>query len=271
LEFLGEWGTRGEGPGKLSSPSGIAIDTVGNVYVVESFNRFVHKFTSKGDPLLSFQDDRTKYPGGIAVDSGGAIYVAAISGKQIIVFLPEGDRFRVIRSKSGPPFEGISSLCVDKSGHIFISESEGHRLRKLDAKGRQIAFWGRKTPRDAAIGRLGPAALSPDGALYVYDYDHSAMLMFNADLQFSLSWPVPEELLPVSGLAVSEKYVFTIAEPSRLAVWTREGRLERTDDLGRRIRGGDALPPVDLAFIRPNQLLVLDELGARVLRFRINF
>jgi hypothetical protein len=75
----------------------------------------------------------------------------------------------------------------------------------------------------------------------------------------------------VGGLAVSEKYVFAIAGPSRLAVWTREGRLVRTDDLGKRIQGNDAPPPVYLAFMRPDQLLVLDLLGARVLRFRINF
>jgi DNA-binding beta-propeller fold protein YncE len=184
LEFLGEWGIRGDGPGKLSWPTGIAIDTVGNVYIVEGFSRFVHKFTSKGEPLLSFQDDGIKHPGGIAVDSGGAIYVAAFSGKQVIVFLPEGERFRVFSSKSGYPFKGISSLSVDNGGNIFVSESEGHRLRKLDPMGRQIAIWGRKTPRDVAIGRLGPAALGSDGTFYVYDYDNSTILMFNADLEF---------------------------------------------------------------------------------------
>lgn len=270
LEYLGEWGTRGDGPGQLSWPSGIAVDAIGNVYVVEGFNRFVHKFTFKGEPLLSFQDDGIKNPGGIAVDSGGAIYVAAYSGKQIIVFLPDGDRFRVIRSRS-VPFEGISSLCVDTGGNIFASESEGHRLRKLDPTGRQIAVWGRKATRESEIGRLGPAALGPDGAFYVYDYDNSKILAFSADLEFLSSWPVPEKLLPVGGIVVTKKYLFTIAGPSRLAIWTREGQLMRADDLGRRISGSDAPPPVHLALVPPNQLLVLDTLGARVLRFRINF
>ncbi|MBI3483965.1 MAG: NHL repeat-containing protein [Acidobacteria bacterium] len=271
LEFLGEWGTRGDGPGQLSWPSGIAVDTVGNVYVVESSTRFAHKFTSKGKPLLSFQDDGIKNPGGIAVDSGGAIYVAAYSGKQIIVFLPEGDRFRVIRGKSGPPFEGISSLCVDTDGNIFVSESEGHRLRKFDPKGRQIASWGRKTPRDTEIGRLGPAALSPDGFLYVADYDNSRIVKMNRGLEFSQSWSVPEAFRPVIALAASRRLVLAAVSGGRIAVWTPEGVLLRVDDLGGRIRSHDTPPPFELALGQGNELIVLDVLGARVLRFRINF
>jgi hypothetical protein len=270
LEFLGEWGTRGDGPGQLSWPSGIAVDATGNVYVVEGFNRFVHKFTVKGEPLFSFQDDGIRNPGGIAVDSGGAIYVAADSGKQIIVFLPDGARFRVISGKS-IPFEGIRSICLDTGGNVFVSEFEGHRLRELDPMGRQIAFWGRKATRDLEFGRLGPAALGSDGAFYVYDYDNSKILTLSPDLKFLSSWPVPEKLLPVEGIAVSKKYLLTIAGPSRLAIWTREGQLMLADDLGGRIKGGDALPPVHLALVPPDQLLVLDVLGARVLRFRINF
>lgn len=271
LEFLGAWGTRGDGPGQLSSPTGIAADTVGNVYLVEAFNRFLHKFSSKGEPLLSFQDDGIKNPGSIALDSGGAIYVAPYSGGQILVFLPDGERFRVLRSRSGPRFEGISSVCVDANGSIFISEFEAHRLRKLGPNGRPIAVWGRKNPGDTNIGRLGPAALGPDGFLYVSDHDNSMILKMNQDLEPSKSWSVPEAFRPVISLAASRQFVFAAISGGRIAVWTPEGDLKHVDNLGGQITAQNTPPPFHLALGRSNELLVLDALRARVFRFRINF
>ncbi len=36
LEFVGEWGTKGDGPGKFSSPVRMAVDKAGNIHTAEA-------------------------------------------------------------------------------------------------------------------------------------------------------------------------------------------------------------------------------------------
>jgi tripartite motif-containing protein 71 len=42
------WGTPGSGHGQFIVPAGVAVDTSGNVFVVDSYNDRIQKFTSAG-------------------------------------------------------------------------------------------------------------------------------------------------------------------------------------------------------------------------------
>src|ERR1700722_5969501 len=75
FEFLGAWGDKGEGPGKLDAPVAFAADSLSHIFFAAPAAGFIHKFESKGTPLLSFEDNRVRHAAGIAVDSGGAIYL----------------------------------------------------------------------------------------------------------------------------------------------------------------------------------------------------
>src|ERR1700722_10437560 len=58
FEFLGSWGDKGEGPGKLNSAVAFSVDTLDRIFFVDPAVDFVNKFESKGTPLLSFEDPR---------------------------------------------------------------------------------------------------------------------------------------------------------------------------------------------------------------------
>ena len=47
-EFVLEWGSLGAGEGQFSGPHGIEVDAEGNVYVADTGNNRVQKFTSEG-------------------------------------------------------------------------------------------------------------------------------------------------------------------------------------------------------------------------------
>ena len=42
---VGSWGSAGEGPGEFDQPVGVAVDAEGNVYVADSGNARIQKFT----------------------------------------------------------------------------------------------------------------------------------------------------------------------------------------------------------------------------------
>jgi len=277
LEYLGEWGVRGNGPGQLSVPVSLATDAVGNVFVADRGSGFIHKFDPRGQPLLSFQDDRVKKPVAVAVDRGGAIYVADLARHSILIFLPDGTRFREIVGGPGRRFRSPAGIAVDDDGNLFVAELEAHRIQKLGPRGRILKVWGQKGigpgeflyPRDAALGA--------EGFLYVVDAEGSRVQKFTRDGEWVASCGSAGEMTSTPdrlvGLAVSAKGVFVATGPlGKVMAWTLDCQPRPLEDPGGHLQFSPGQSePSDVAVTPAGELLVLDSLGARVLRFRINF
>ncbi|RDW16744.1 6-bladed beta-propeller [Oceanobacillus chungangensis] len=103
--FITKWGTNGgnpqtdpldnwgEGNGDLFLPVGIAVDQNDNVYVTDSSNNRVQKFSSNGtylDTIGQFggEDHNFFSPQGIAVGANGDIYIADTLLNRVVKFRP---------------------------------------------------------------------------------------------------------------------------------------------------------------------------------------
>ena len=85
-DYIGKWGGVGYGisgpwPGWFRLAKGIAVDSTGDVYVADAFNRRIQKFTDAGAYLGEWGNsgqgsDRVEYPAGVAVDDQGRMYVS---------------------------------------------------------------------------------------------------------------------------------------------------------------------------------------------------
>jgi serine/threonine protein kinase/sugar lactone lactonase YvrE len=89
---LRSWGgTRGYGPGQFSSPSGVAVDARGNVYVIDAGAAQVQVFTARGKLIANWGRHGTdpgnfQEPTGIALDAAGNVYVADSGNSRIQKF-----------------------------------------------------------------------------------------------------------------------------------------------------------------------------------------
>ena len=274
FEYIGDWSAKGDGPGQLSRPVAIAADVHGLVYIADAGSHFVHKFSTKGEPLLSFQDAALRSPTAIALDSGGAIYVADSAWNAVHIFAPNGERIRSLRGGPGRKFKYPFGVAVDVEGSIYVAEFEVHRIQKLSPRGRFLAAWGRGGSVPEAFGTLSAIALGEDGVLYVADQDPLRILKFVAAPE-----PVGtiETTSVVSGtvgrliaLAVGREHLFALdAGCSCLRTWTLDGRPGPILGLSSFL----AVPgekPIGLAAARGEEILVLTS-SPRVLRFRLNF
>ena len=290
LELIGEWGTPGDGPGQLSRPVSIAADFAGNVYIADAGSKYIHKFDPSGKPLLSFQDVSLKSPGGIAVDEGGGIYVTDTAGNQLLIFKPDGERFARIRRAGNGLLSGPSGVAVASDGTFYVTDLDGTRVTRYEGRLRPIYSWRLPEPAPVQKGARADVATGPDGSAYV-THSHSPVVyatgaagpgdaplrVFAAEGAGS-NGVAQGPLVPAKdnsasfGLSVSERHVFLVdAGSGRLTVWSVEGKPLLDSALPAAARSENPPAFVDVVWSARRELFVLEQAGARVLRFRVNF
>jgi NHL repeat len=271
FEFLGAWGEKGEGPGKLVAPVTFATDVLGKVYIADPGADFVHKFQAKGTPLLSFEDARVRHASGIAVDSGGAIYVADAERGNIFIFFPDGTFLRSLRSAPQRHFSGALGISVDDDGNLYVPDPTASRLVKFNSRGRLLGSWA--APAKAAPEeRPSWVAASQDGSVFVAYFKTGRIEKYSSDGSLATSWIAAEnpseESEAISGMAVGGDFVFTMsAAPPEVRVWTLDGRHKLDANLAEQL-GAVAAPQI--AITPQSELLVFDPSAPRVFRFRMH-
>lgn len=90
--FIKSWGTTGTGNNQFNHPDGINVDSNGNVFVADSVNDRIQKFTNNGNFIKSWGNDGTdngnfKSPGDIDIDTNtGNVFVADTLNNRIQKF-----------------------------------------------------------------------------------------------------------------------------------------------------------------------------------------
>ena len=89
--FVRSWGSFGWGHGQFGYPEGVAVDANGHVYVPDTDNNRIEKFTADGAFLTAWGskgrgDGQFAYPQGVAVDAHGHVYVADTQNHRIEKF-----------------------------------------------------------------------------------------------------------------------------------------------------------------------------------------
>ena len=278
MEFLGDWGTRGNGPANLNLAVAITSDSVGLVYIADAGSGFVHKFTVDGHPLLAFDDPRLTNPVAIAVDSDGGIYTADGRSGRVLAFSPTGDPDHEQRAGVLGRFRTPSALAVDADQNLYVADTGLEAVSEYDSRGRFVRLATRGSTGGVRVRTPVALAVAPDGSLFVADAASARILRFSPRGEFLSSWGQPgfSPLLtknPVS-LAASDRFLFCFdAAPPRLLVWALDGTPYFEQDLSAQIAlsSGSGDTRASIAFVAPDVLLLLDPSSGKVLRFRLYF
>lgn len=110
---LFKFGKPGSGPGELFQPTNLAISPQGDVYVVETGNFRVQRFTPEGQPVRTYGQvgtgpGRFARPKGIAFDRQGRMYVGDAAFQNVQIFDQEGN----VLMAFGLPEESIEGLAL---------------------------------------------------------------------------------------------------------------------------------------------------------------
>lgn len=138
---------------RFSRPSGIAVDVVGNLYVVDQWNHTVRRVTPAGVVTTL---------AGLANNGGDADGIG-----------------------SAARFNWLTAIAVDGTGNIFVTDTGNHNIRKITPEGVVTTLGGQTEFADFSTG-VGPVAhfLSPVGIavdslgrIYVADSVYNSIIV----------------------------------------------------------------------------------------------
>ena len=140
---------------KLSSPSGVAVDTLGNIYIADTNNHRIRKVavstniitTIAGTGTSSYTGDdiaatssALNSPYSVAVDAAGIVYIADYNNHRIRMVTGvittivgtgassySGDNVAATSAQLNRP----RGVAIDSSGNVYIADQYNQRIRKV--------------------------------------------------------------------------------------------------------------------------------------------
>jgi predicted membrane-bound mannosyltransferase/DNA-binding beta-propeller fold protein YncE len=234
--LLGEWGTfaaapeGGEAPpGTFNEPWDVAVGPDGTVYVADTWNHRVQRFTADGEHLSSFGSfgqtgEPTAFwgPRAIAVDDDGRVFVTDTGNKRVVIFDAEGfplGQFGGFGLELGGLDEPVG-IDVDKDGRVYVADTWNQRIQVFEELGEgsfaAVAEW----PVDGWLGQSLEnkpyLRVRDNGDVCVSDPEGYRILCFDSEGEFSLGWGTfgggdSQFGLPI-GLAFSDAGVIWVAD-----------------------------------------------------------
>ena len=126
--FVTAWGSAGAGNGQFNAPFGVAADAAGNVYVADTNNGRVQKFTSAGTYVAQWGGLTT--PDGVCVDNGGHVIVVETGGYRVDAFTGTGVLISQWGSQGAAAgqFQLARAVTTNANGNVYVLDSGNQRL-----------------------------------------------------------------------------------------------------------------------------------------------
>jgi sugar lactone lactonase YvrE len=268
--YLGSFGSPGSGSGQLGGPNGIATDDAGNVYVADTYNLRVQKFSPTGTHLLTFgspgiADGKFQFPYGIDVDDEGFIYVSDLARGDLQKFAPSGAHVLTFGASAVEPF----GLWVDDASDVvYVTDRAANQVRTFSsATGAPLGDLG---PVVGPVTLVDPQNVEGDGAGNLYISDGATafrIVVTSLGGAFGRTFPDPAGGNPTGGAFAGGRFFLSSYNLHRVT-----GVLPGADVALETL--GDDEPvsfnsPLDCAS-SGDQLYVLDTGNGKVHRFQVN-
>jgi sugar lactone lactonase YvrE len=145
-----------------SSPAGVAVDSSGNVYVVETGNSSILRISPSGTvTTLLNSGNGLSSPEGVAVDSSGNVYVANTGSNQIL----EDSGGTITTLASAFTFNQPTGVAVDSSGNVYVADAGANSIEEISHSSGTVTALG------TSYVFAGPDGVAVDSAGNVYVAD----------------------------------------------------------------------------------------------------
>lgn len=225
----------GAGPGELSQPFDVAVDTNGDVYVADSGNRRIQVFDASGAFLRQFGPGvllSTSVVRGIALTAEG-LWVSDNEQERLFLFNRAGALIKSIGDADSVVGEisRMRGLASDRLGALYVVEPNRDRTQKFDPMGKGLLAFGSKAGLSLAdkqakryLTQPIDAAVAPDGSIWITDTGRDRVVRY--------AIPGPGGF-GTAAYSAGGEIVSSSVEPARRLVDHKDGaKVERDDGAG---------------------------------------
>lgn len=177
LDVKKEFGSSGSGEGQFHGPEGVAFTPDGYIYVVDTGNNRVQKFTPDGKFVVKF-GEKGEYesmfnnPSDVIYFKGN-VYVTDTDNRRLCVYDDYGNFIKVIKSDYFKSPRGISSY----KNKIYISDAESGIVIYDIENGVFTNF--HSWDKNESFSRAYSSAFDRDGYFYVLDHNYQSVYCFS--------------------------------------------------------------------------------------------
>ncbi len=220
----------------FNTPSGLAVDGAGNLYVADTGNHAIRKVspqgivtTIAGNGSAGFRDGPAAQaqfngPIGVAVDKDGRVYVADTYNDRIRVVAPDG-MVSTLAGGDRPGYQdGLGSLArfdtptglaIDAFGRVWVADTRNDAVRRVTPRG-DVDTVLRAAPEDAnpIVHRPLSLAIAHDGVVYVAENSRGTVLQYTRDGRWAVITGASQDqrLSRPAGLAIDGDGALYVAD-----------------------------------------------------------
>ena len=232
------WGTfadaaKGQAPGgTFNEPWGIAVSADGSVYVADTWNHRVQKFSADGNFIKMWgsfggaeKADGFWGPRTIAIDAKGRIFVMDTGNKRVAIFDTEGQGLGSFGTAGLNPgqFDEPVGMAFDRSGNLYVADTWNQRIQVFqpDASGTSfipLRNWEVSAWFGQSLDNKPFLTVDASGNVFITDPDGGRVLEINSDGQFVRGWSDLVGDIPALGMPAG------VALDAQGGVWVSDAR-----------------------------------------------
>ena len=212
-----QFGSEGKEKGQFSVPWGVALDSDGCIYVSDTGNKRIQKFTFDGQYINSVSDKNLiGCPRGLKINNN-KLYVCDFDNNRILIFDRELNYITHIGSEGSGPgqFSGPHDIAWDSSSMLYVADVGNGRIQVFDEDGRYVREFGQEGSGHGELSRPHYIDVARD-LVYVSEAGNSRVSVFDTSGRFVCTvgregWG-PGELLHPYGISVSEDHFVCVCD-----------------------------------------------------------
>jgi len=239
LQAWGSFANIDPGPapgGTFNEPWGVAVAGDGTVYVADTWNHRVQRFSPTGRFLgmwgtFGQAESQTALwgPRAVAVDAADRVYVADTGNKRIVVFDEQGNPLGQIGEPGGGPLGGQLAepvgVAIGRNGLVYVADTWNSRIQVFEETEpniwQPIADWQLDAWLTDSLDNKPYLDVNDSGRICASDPDGFRVLCFTDTGEFLVGWGSPGADVTQLGLPVG------VAFDSACGLWVSDASNDR--------------------------------------------